>query len=151
MVINEDGLITDNQNTYDNTLYYSNKIKSTDKNGLINDTIIENVNVDNNSCFDLNSSTESKKELIDDNSINLENTISNSVDDNSVDTNANESIQVESHEKEQNKSIETNCLALTVQKDYNFAIAKNTVFKTIRMSIKVAISTLVLNVIKLFF
>ena len=82
---------------------------------------------------------------------NLENTISNSVDDNSVDTNANDSIQVESHEKEQNKSIETNCLALTVQKDYNFAIAKNTVFKTIRMSIKVAISTLVLNVIKLFF
>lgn len=151
MVINEDGLITDNQNTYDNTLYYSNKIKSTDKNGLINDTIIENVNVDNNSCFDLNSSTESKKELIDDNSINLENTISNSVDDNSVDTNANDSIQLESHEKEQNKSIETNCLALTVQKDYNFAIAKNTVFKTIRMSIKVAISTLVLNVIKLFF
>ena len=52
---------------------------------------------------------------------------------------------------EQKQTVETNCLALTVRKNYNFSIAKNTVFKTIRMSIKVAISTFVLNVLKLFF
>ena len=49
------------------------------------------------------------------------------------------------------ETVETNCLALTVRKDYNFSIAKNTVFKTIRMSIKVAISTFILNLIKIFF
>lgn len=52
---------------------------------------------------------------------------------------------------EEKQTVETNCLALTVRKNYNFSIAKNTVFKTIRMSIKVAISTFVLNVLKLFF
>lgn len=45
---------------------------------------------------------------------------------------------------------ETNCLALTVKQDYNLSIFKNAFFKSIRMSFKVAISTLFLNIAKIF-
>lgn len=47
-------------------------------------------------------------------------------------------------------TVETNCLALTVKKDYSLSIAKNAFFKGIRMSFKVAISTFFLNVAKIF-
>lgn len=49
------------------------------------------------------------------------------------------------------ETVETNCLALTVRKDYSLAIFKNSIFTSIRMSIKVAILTIILNVLKLFF
>lgn len=72
----------------------------------------------------------------------------------------NDTLDIENSAKEvstafnttsEKETVETNCLALTVRKDYNFSIAKNTIFKTIRMSIKVAISTFILNLIKIFF
>lgn len=52
---------------------------------------------------------------------------------------------------EQKETVETNCLALTVRKNYNLSIVKNGFFTTLRVSWKVAISTFILNIIKLFF
>lgn len=154
MVINENGLITENQNTTDVQV----------ENTVLNSTInpINNTKPDEN--FDLKSNDQ---------------IISNFIDEEAPQTNEGlENISVTLDEKEllekldvptssdeknisedsdatatlgEKETVETNCLALTVRKDYNFAIAKNTVFKTIRMSIKVAISTFVLNLIKLFF
>lgn len=54
-------------------------------------------------------------------------------------------------ENRDNDIPEPNCLALTVKKDYNLTIVKNIFTKTGRMSIKVALSTLVLNFLRMFF
>lgn len=143
MVINTDNLITDNQNTtVNNQILDKNKFEGElqkedfdlkSNNETLNNNLIENANTQSNITVNFNSSISSSQEINNDSSNNLlEKTEEHSVSD----------------EKE---TVETNCLALTVRKDYNFAIAKNTVFKTIRMSIKVAISTFLLNLIKLFF
>lgn len=52
---------------------------------------------------------------------------------------------------EKKETVETNCLALTVRKNYNISIFKNTVFTTFRVTCKVTIFTLVLNFLSLFF
>ncbi len=44
-----------------------------------------------------------------------------------------------------------NCLALTVRKDYNISIIKNSIFTTFRYSYKIAFSAFLLNLLKLFF
>lgn len=49
-----------------------------------------------------------------------------------------------------NDNIGTNCLALTVKKDYNLDIAKNAFLKGLRMSFKVAVSTFFLNIARIF-
>lgn len=115
MIITEDGLITENQDTLQGKTFIDTEENNT-----------KEIDSDN---IDLTSN---------DNNLKSENILS----DENVNSKGND---------EEKESIETNCLALTVRKDYNFSIAKNTVFKTIRMSIKVAISTFVLNLIKLFF
>ena len=51
------------------------------------------------------------------------------------------------HDNEKN---ENNCLALTVRKDYNVSIMKNSVFTSLRLTVKIAITTLALNILKLF-
>ncbi len=43
----------------------------------------------------------------------------------------------------------TNCLALTVQEEHKFMALKNIVFKSIRISWKVAISTISLTILQL--
>lgn len=43
-----------------------------------------------------------------------------------------------------------NCLALTIQKDYNLSIVKNVVLKTLKTTWKVAVSIFTLNFLKLF-
>lgn len=52
---------------------------------------------------------------------------------------------------EKKETVETNCLALTVRKNYNISILKNTVFTTFRITCKVTIFTFVLNFLRLFF
>ncbi len=44
----------------------------------------------------------------------------------------------------------TNCLALTIQEDHKITALKNVFFRTIRMSWKVAVSTITLALLKLF-
>lgn len=46
---------------------------------------------------------------------------------------------------------EPNCLALTVRKDYNLTIIKNIFTTSGRMSLKIALSTLFLNFLRMFF
>ncbi len=149
MVINKDGLITENQNTQDNTL-----LNELDKTNLSEE--IKNFDLNSNNDNEFSNSIEYNQKLdeclknvvISNNTENITN-----IEPNSITSQNNTSISNLSSNEDENKekTVETNCLALTVRKDYNFSIAKNTVFKTIRMSIKVAISTLVLNLIKIFF
>ena len=149
MVINKDGLITENQNTQDNTL-----LNELDKTNLSEE--IKNFDLNSNNDNEFSNSIEYNQKLdeclknvvISNNAENITN-----IEPNSITSQNNTSISNLSSNEDENKekTVETNCLALTVRKDYNFSIAKNTVFKTIRMSIKVAISTLVLNLIKIFF
>ena len=107
MVINEDGVITENQNEQKD----SNVTNAEDT------CVLNNETSENEENFDLDSN----------------NVISS---DNNIDT-----------ENEDNHS---NCLALTVRKDYNLSIVKNSIFTTLRVSWKIAISTFILNILKLF-
>ena len=50
----------------------------------------------------------------------------------------------------ENSQDSTSVLALTVRGDYNLSNSKNTFSKAIRMSLKVAFSTFLLNVARLF-
>ena len=62
---------------------------------------------------------------------------------------ANFEEEVSNIEKE--KTVETNCLALTVRKDYNLSIFKNGIIKTFRTTCKITICTILLNILNLFF
>lgn len=46
---------------------------------------------------------------------------------------------------------ETNCLALTIRKDYSLSIAKNILHKTGRMSWKIALNLFLLNIMAILF
>lgn len=71
----------------------------------------------------------------------------------------NDNIQLEESSSEFEDSIDnenkdsnqSNCLALTVRKDYNLTIIKNIFTTGGRISLKVALSTLVLNFLRMFF
>ena len=133
MVINENGLITENQNTPIQKQTANEELKQ------------NNLPKDN---FDFESNNQTQIDTYEE-KIQIQET-----EDATNDLNVGvQDVQADStlEDSAKKEAVETNCLALTVRKDYNFAIAKNTVFKTIRMSIKVAISTFVLNIIKLFF
>lgn len=106
--------------------------------------------------------TESK--TLDENSINEENHSFNDLDINTAceeNEESSENISLVSEEPlnnsenqevlEKKETVETNCLALTVRKNYNISIFKNTVFTTFRVTCKVTIFTLVLNFLSLFF
>lgn len=108
MVVNEDGLITENQNTLDD------------------------VQVDDDSI---------------DNEV-IENTEDSTIEISDFEDNHQSVVALKSTEEE---TASTTCLALTVRKSYNLAIVKNSIFTTLRVSWKVALSTFVLNILKLFF
>lgn len=125
----------------------------------------ENVIMDNTltTTNDMQENIEDIKiESTDKNSNNVENSIFNDLDINitSIQDKNGETSQVSeepiiSNEDEEisekKETVETNCLALTVRKNYNISIFKNTVFTTFRVTCKVTIFTLVLNFLSLFF
>lgn len=125
----------------------------------------ENVIMDNTltTTNDMQENIEDIKiESTDKNSNNVENSIFNDLDINitSIQDKNGETLQVSeepiiSNEDEEisekKETVETNCLALTVRKNYNISIFKNTVFTTFRVTCKVTIFTLVLNFLSLFF
>ncbi len=117
----------------------------------LEDVVLENIE-----------NTESK--TLDENSINEENHSFNDLDINTAceeNEESSENISLVSEEPlnnsenqevlEKKETVETNCLALTVRKNYNISIFKNTVFTTFRVTCKVTIFTLVLNFLSLFF
>lgn len=141
MVINKDGLITENQNTPADV-----QIENT----VLNNTIDPINSTEPDKDFDLKGNNQIIANFIDEDTPQSNNELENisvTLDEEEI----LEKLDASSSLEDKKETVETNCLALTVRKDYNFAIARNTVFKTIRMSIKVAISTIVLNLIKLFF
>ncbi len=111
------------------------------ENHLDNDEIIEN-NVDEeiNSDIILNSEESNLDEKI---------VSEDEVSDNIVQESNPNALEDSSSSK--NETVETNCLALTVRKDYSLSIFKNSIFTSIRMSIKVAFATFILNILNLFF
>lgn len=87
--------------------------------------------------------------------LNIEESINLAEDENFNNIETEDSSQL-IHEKEtsenQNQEInQANCLALTVRKNYNLTILKNIFTTSGRMSLKIALSTLVLNFLKMFF
>lgn len=117
----------------------------------LEDVVLENIE-----------NTESK--TLDENSINEENHSFNDLDINTAceeNEESSENISLVSEEPlnnsenqevlEKKETVETNCLALTVRKNYNISIFKNTVFTTFRVTCKVTVFTLVLNFLSLFF
>ena len=122
MIITEDGLITENQN-----------------------------------LPQLENTTETQEENTQDEIFNLKN---NEVDENislnnvTQNSNSNSNVFIDSTQIDSdnsNNDVETNCLALTVRKDYNLSIVKNGFFTTLRVSWKVAVSTFILSLLKFLF
>ena len=116
----------------------------------LEDVVLENIE-----------NTESK--TLDENSINEENHSFNDLDINTAceeNEESSENISLVSEEPlnnsenqevlEKKETVETNCLALTVRKNYNISIFKNTVFTTVRITCKITIFTIVLNFLSLF-
>ncbi len=144
MVINENGLITEKQETQ-----AKSQILNANRNTF--DEVVKK------SDFDLNSNNELDNEINSENEISVSN--DTSADTTIMHTNANSSEEPSTEKEEifsatsdiEKETAETNCLALTVRKDYNISIIKNGFFTTLRLSWKVAISTFVLNILKLFF
>ena len=132
MVINENGLITENQETHDNNLIDNHS------------TEIENISITNNNITDSSDTSDT----IDTSSNNSDNCAISATSTNEELENTSNNTTTE--ESEQKETAETNCLALTVRKNYNVSIIKNSIFTSLRLSFKVAISTLVLNILKLF-
>ena len=60
-----------------------------------------------------------------------------------------ESDNIENKIADSNSDI-SNCLALTVKKDYNLVIAKNVVLKTLKSTWKIVLSIFTLNFLKFF-
>lgn len=141
MIINEDGLITENQNlpqpeNIEETQRKNtqNEIFDLESNGINDEINLNNVSENSNATT---SSLLLDPVLIDEDS------------DLSQDSQLDKDSQIKQSSQKLN-DVETNCLALTVRKDYNLSIIKNGFFTTLRMSWKVAVSTFVLNFIKLF-
>lgn len=94
--------------------------------------ILDTINTDENNNFNnLKKDLENSK-VITSYSTNTIETANSCIDDNNY-----------------NSSI-TNCLALTVKKDYSLSIVKNVVVKTLKNIWRVAVSIFTLNLIKFF-
>ena len=135
MVIIKNELITDNQNTQSD-----NHVENT----TINNAEDSTIELKQNGNFDLQSNNQKTSNLSEEESFEVTDTSNSS---NKQESSKLTDIPISSEEKE---TVETNCLALTVRKDYNLSIVRNSIFTTLRISLKVAISTFVLNILKLF-
>ena len=93
------------------------------------------INEENNTFNDINTTCEEDQETSENSSQFLEEPIINNEDE---------------EVSEKKETVETNCLALTVRKNYNISIFKNTVFTTVRITCKITIFTIVLNFLSLF-
>ena len=129
MVINKDGLITENP---------IDVIEKT-----VSEIESENLSVNSSPIKDDDDTVTLSTDLHTNPKMNCDTQDSNSCTINDEKSNESQAVN--------EKTAETNCLALTVRKNYNLSIVKNSIFTTLRISWKVALSTLVLNILKLFF
>lgn len=94
-----------------------------------------------------------------DSEINIEN-LADNINNEIISTNTFEQIsdKIDTYDKdfekhslnEESKTAETTCLALTVRKDYNLSVFKNSVLKTVKVTLKVTLCTFFLNLLSLF-
>ena len=81
--------------------------------------------------------------------INLEETNVNTNSTN-IEVSTESDINVENNIEDSNNDI-SNCLALTVKKDYNLTIVKNVFTTTGRLSWKIALVTAIINILNMLF
>ena len=107
--------------------------------------VINILNTENKISKDSINFTNNENNLIENNSVTSEIITSDNVEqDNSENT-------IESSENLDENNEVSNCLALTVKKDYNLSVVKNVFVRTVKGIWKVAISIFTLNIIKFFF
>lgn len=104
-----------------------------EKNNQFDNLAVDSSEIIDNTCVDLEQSSEETEQIVQEIS-NFDNEISQT-----------------SENTEKKETVETNCLSLTVCKNYNISVFKNTVFTTFRVTCKITIFTLVLNLLRLFF
>lgn len=105
------------------------------------------------SILNTEDNTEDSLVKLDDNNVNINDEISEDIpedDSETIDTTSAGTSTEDSEILKENSEI-SNCLALTVKKDYNIAVVKNVVVRTFKGIWKVAISIFTLNIIKFFF
>lgn len=133
MVINKDGLISEEVKQNEIT---EDIINNSNSNLDLDDSSDEIVSMTSEQLHQIEQSSQSEQPNQLEQSVQLE---------------QSEQQELPEEQPEQKETVETNCLALTVRKNYNLSIVKNGFFTTLRVSWKVAISTFILNIIKLFF
>ena len=133
MVINKDGLISEEVKQNEIT---EDIIDNSNSNLDLDDSSDEIVSMTSEQLHQIEQSSQSEQPNQLGQSVQLE---------------QSEQQELPEEQPEQKETVETNCLALTVRKNYNLSIVKNGFFTTLRVSWKVAISTFILNIIKLFF
>lgn len=94
--------------------------------------ILDTINTDENNDYNNLKEDFENSKVIASASTNTIDTTKSSIDDNNSDSSI------------------TNCLALTVKKDYSLSIVKNVVVKTLKNIWRVAVSIFTLNLIKFF-
>lgn len=156
MVINKDGIITENQDEPKNSNVFNYKIEEVSENNAVVDSgrcTIENLETDADEKSIDNLVIDSNKNSTD--NFTLDATESPTV--NFASSSSNISLDIKESSEEvaitsgaNDEDVHSNCLALTVRKDYNLSIVKNSIFTTLRVSWKIAISTFILNILKLF-
>lgn len=151
MVIDEKELITENQNKQEvksQILNTKESLKNEDFD-LTSKKYNKSSNNNNTNSYDDNIDGSSNIELASNNSTSEDLITTTSQEENSALSDTNPKNEMETTAEKE--TVETNCLALTVRKDYNLSIVKNSILTTFRISWKVALSTFILNVLKLFF
>lgn len=116
----------------------------------VQDILPEEESLNNLDNLDYSENISNNSDEIDKQNISDENThIINKLDTYEEDSQEENDIS-DNIEDEKNQTAETTCLALTVRKDYNLSIIKNSVIKTFKISLKVTLCTLFLNLLSLF-
>ena len=114
-----------------------------------------------NNFESIENTSEDTLEDIEDNAVNiiLNNEVNTTEDSNNEVSETEEIVNTETEDEivstadtENSEDFEvSNCLALTVKKDYSLSVVKNVVIRTFKGIWKVAISIFTLNIIKFFF
>lgn len=110
-----------------------------------NEPLEEEINLQESNELTSDNNIEDSENL----NLNIEESVLEENTENNNDNNIIDEDFTNNVENETNKTEETNCLALTVRKDYGLFIFKNGLVKTFRVTCKVAFCTIFLNLLTL--
>lgn len=103
-----------------------------------------NLNTDDNSIFQEESSNNVLDRTID----NFSESITDKINNDNI--KINEDNQLKGNTSSSEDPEVANCLALTVKKDYNLTIVKNVFIRTLKNTWRIALSIFTLNILKFF-